>query len=140
MTSGEHEREVTVSWTEGMRFEARTAGGAAAALDGEGSLNPSPPEMLLAALGGCLGIDVVEILRKGRHEPEALSVEVLGTRREEDPRSFRRLEVTFRVRGEVPVPTVERAVELSLETYCSVYHTLDPRIELVTEVEVSGAA
>lgn len=136
MTSEEHQREVSVSWTEGMRFEARTGQGAVAALDGEGTLSPSPPEMLLAALGGCLGIDVVDILAKGRVEPEALTVELRGTRREEPPRRFHTIEVRFDVRGDVPRAKVERAVALSLETYCSVYHTLDPEIELRTEVEL----
>lgn len=139
MTSEEHVREVTVGWTEGMRFEARTAAGAVAVLDGEGRLSPSPVEMLLASLGGCLGIDVVEILRKGRSEPEALSVELRGERREEAPRSFRRIEVTFRLRGDVPSQKAERAVELSLRKYCSVYHTLDPDVELVTRIEHEGA-
>lgn len=129
-------REVTVDWAEGMRFAARTASGAVTSLDGEGRLSPSPVETLLAALGGCMGIDVVEILRKGRAEPEALEVEVRGTRRGEDPRSFERLEVTVRIRGEVPRAKAERAVDLSLETYCSVYHSLDPAIELVSRVEL----
>lgn len=137
MTSEQERGGVTVDWTEGMRFEARTASGAVAALDGEGTLSPSPTELLLASLGGCMGIDVVDILRKGRAEPDALSVEVRGTRREEPPRRFTEIELTFRVRGDVPVAKAERAVELSLETYCSVYHTLDPEIELVTEVEVT---
>lgn len=131
-------RAVTLDWTEGMRFEARTASGAVATLDGEGRLSPSPVETLLAALGGCMGIDVVEILRKGRAEPEALEVELRGTRRGEDPRSFERIEVTVRIRGDVPRRKAERAVQLSLETYCSVYHSLDPEIELVSRVELEG--
>lgn len=139
MTVEEHVREVTVDWTEGMRFEARTEPGAVAALDGEGRLSPSPPEMLLAALGGCLGIDVVEILRKGRSEPEALAVGVRGERRRQDPRSFERIEVIFRICGEVPRAKAERAVELSLQTYCSVFHTLDPSIELDTRLELEAA-
>ena len=136
MASEEHVREVTVDWTEGMRFEARTGSGAVAALDGEGRLSPSPVEALLASLGGCMGIDVVEILRKGRAEPDALAVSVRGRRRGEDPRSFERIELTFRIRGEVPRAKAERAVDLSLETYCSVYHTLDPSIDVETWLEL----
>ena len=140
MATDEHVREVTVDWTEGMRFEARTESGAVTALDGEGRLSPSPVESLLAALGGCMGIDVVEILRKGRAEPEELVVGVRGERRGEDPRSFRRIELTFRIRGDVPRAKAERAVELSLETYCSVYHTLDPSIDVETRLEIEGGA
>lgn len=131
---GEEVRRVTLSWSEGMRFEARTGSGAVTSIDGEGGLSPSPMELLLASLGGCTGIDVVEILRKGRHDVEGVEVEVEGTRRSEPPRAYTGLRLLFRVRGDVPRRAVERAVDLSLETYCSVFHTL--REDLSVEVEV----
>lgn len=125
---------VTLSWSEAMRFEARTGSGAVTSIDGEGKLSPSPMELLLESVGGCSGIDVVEILRKGRHEVEGVEVEVGGTRRSEAPRAYTDLRLLFRIRGEVPRPAAERAVELSLEKYCSVFHTL--REDLAVESEV----
>lgn len=131
-------RRVALSWSEGMRFEARTGGGAVTSIDGEGGLSPSPMELLLASVGGCSGIDVVEILRKGRHEVEALEVEVEGTRRSEAPRAYTDLRFLFRIEGEVPRSAAERAVELSLEKYCSVFHTLREDLEVETEVRLEG--
>lgn len=129
---------MTLRWSEGMRFEARNGKGAVTSIDGEGTLSPSPMELLLASLGGCSGIDVVEILRKGRHDVEAVGVEVEGTRRPEPPRRYTDLRLVFRVRGDVPRRAAERAVELSLGTYCSVFHTLRDDLEVETEVRLEG--
>lgn len=133
----EETRRVTLSWKEGMSFEARTAGGSVTTIDGEGQLSPSPVELLLASLGACAGIDIVEILRKGRHPLEGLEVDVAGRRRAEAPRRYTDVELVFRVRGEVPREAAERAVELSLEKYCSVFHTLagDLAVETTLELE-----
>lgn len=133
-------RRVALSWKEGMQFEARTGRGAVTTVDGEGRLSPSPVELLLESLGACAGIDVVEILRKGRHEVESLDVEVAGRRREEAPRRYTRVEMLFRIRGEVPRKAAERAVRLSLDSYCSVYHTLAGDLAVSTAVELDGEA
>lgn len=137
-TSEQETRRVTLSWKEGMSFEARTDGGAVTTIDGEGRLSPSPVELLLESLGSCAGIDVVEILRKGRHAVEALEVEVEGRRREAPPRRFTDVGLRFRIRGEVPRKAAERAVELSLERYCSVYHTLADDLAVETRLELAG--
>ena len=131
-------RRVSLSWSEGTRFEARNGRGAVTSLDGEGTLSPSPMELLLESVGGCSGIDVVEILRKGRHDVEGLEVEVEGRRRSEPPRRYTDLRFVFRIRGEVPRSAAERAVELSLGKYCSVFHTLRGDLEVATEVRLEG--
>lgn len=135
--SGE-EQTVSVTWKEGMRFEGRTEGGAVTSIDGEGTLSPSPTLMLLEALAGCAGIDVVEILRKGRHDVEGLVVEATGTRRTETPRYFTRVELVFRLRGDVDRGAAERAVDLSLERYCSVLHSLRAELSVDAEVDLGG--
>lgn len=134
----ENVRRVTLRWSEGMRFEARTGEGAVTSIDGEGTLSPSPVELLLESVGACSAIDVVEILGKGRHPVEALEVEVEGTRREEPPRRFTDLRLLFRIRGDVPRAAAERAVGLSLETYCSVFHTLREDLAVETEIRLEG--
>jgi putative redox protein len=131
-------QQVTLTWSEGMRFEGRTSGGAVTPLDGDGSLSPSPTQLLLESLGGCAGIDVVEILRKGRQGLEDLTVEVEGTRREGTPRRFIRIDLRFVVRGDVARSAAERAVDLSLERYCSVFHTLRKDLAVETEVVLEG--
>lgn len=132
----EETSRVTLTWTEAMRFEARTDQGAAISIDGEGRLSPSPMQLLLQSLGGCAGIDVVEILRKGRHRVESLEVEVSGRRRSEAPRRYEAVELVFSVAGDVPRAAAERAVELSLDRYCSVYHSLDGELEVDAEVRL----
>lgn len=131
-------RSVTLRWQENLRFEARTEAGAVTTIDGAGDgLSPSPMLLLLESLGGCMAIDVVDILRKGREELRSLEVEVTGVRKEEPPRRYVSLSLSFVARGDgLSRAKVERAVNLSLETYCSVFHTLDPDLREAVEVEI----
>lgn len=121
-----------------MRFEGRTEEGAVTSIDGEGTLSPSPTLLLLESLASCAGIDVAEILRKGRQEMEALVVEATGRRRRETPRYFTRVKLVFRLRGDVDRSAAERAVDLSLERYCSVLHSLRKELTVDAEVELES--
>ena len=97
----------------------------------------TPMELLLLALGGCTAVDVISILKKKRERVTDYRVEVRGTRREEHPRAFTRMEVRHVVRGRgVSEKAVASAVELSETKYCSVAATLRPGVELVTTYEV----
>jgi putative redox protein len=98
---------------------------------------PSPMELLLLALGSCTGVDVVSILRKKRQDVTDYRVEVRGERREEHPRSYKRMEVHHIVTGRnVSERSVARAIELSEKKYCSVAATLRPTAEIVSSFEV----
>lgn len=131
-----NDARVALRWTEGMRFEAETGAGVVSAVDGDGRAGPSPMLVLLEAIGGCSAADVVDILRKGRQPLEGLEVEVGGERRDEPPRRYTRLRLVYRIRGEVDRSKAERAVSLSLEKYCSVFHSLAPDLRKATEVEI----
>ena len=97
----------------------------------------TPVELLLIALGGCTAVDVVSILKKKRERVTDYRVEVRGTRREEHPRAFTRMEVRHVVRGKgVSEKSVASAVELSETKYCSVAATLRPCVEIVTSYEI----
>jgi putative redox protein len=97
----------------------------------------SPMELLLLALGSCTGVDVVSILRKKRQNVTAYRVEVRGERREEHPRSYKRLKVHHIVTGRnVSERSVAEAIELSEKKYCSVAATLRPAAEIVSSFEV----
>ena len=119
-------RTATVTWQDGLAFEAEVGSGHAvtmdaAALHGGQDRGPSPMELLLAALGGCTGIDVLSILRKMRQDVTGYRVEVRGTRRDEHPQVFTEIEIEHVVRGRGLDPKqVGRAVELSATRYCSV--------------------
>ena len=97
----------------------------------------TPMELLLVALGGCTAVDVVSILKKKRERVTAYRVEVSGTRREEHPRAYTRMEVRHVVTGKgVSERSVAQAVELSETKYCSVAATLRPGVEIVTTYEI----
>ncbi|MFL6332108.1 MAG: OsmC family protein [Pyrinomonadaceae bacterium] len=97
----------------------------------------TPMEILLLALGGCTAVDVVSILKKKREQVTGYRVEVSGTRREEYPRAYTRMEVRHVVTGKgVSEKSVAQAVELSETKYCSVAATLRPGVEIVTSYEI----
>lgn len=97
----------------------------------------TPMEYLLLAVGGCTGADVVSILRKKRQTVTGYRIEVAGDRRDEYPRSYKKIAVKHIVTGRRLDPeAVRRAVQLSDEKYCSVAATVRPTAEIVTTIEV----
>ena len=81
---------------------------------------PSPMEMVLIGTGGCSAYDVVHILEKGREAIEDCVVELDADRAEGDPKVFTRIHMHFVVKGTNLVPAkVQRAIDLSIEKYCS---------------------
>lgn len=100
-------------------------------------------DTLLVALAGCMGADVRLILEKSRVQVEEMEVEVEGVRSATDPRKYEEIELTYRIQGpsESDRTKLERAIELSRETYCSVLHSLRPDIDVriaVERVDLSG--
>ncbi len=126
---------VTLVWKEGMLFEGGAAGGPTVPVDADGRTAPSPMTALLVALAGCTGADVVSILRKQRAEPRGFRVEVTGERRDEHPKRYTAITLTYRVQGPgLSEAAVRRAIGLSLEKYCSVTHSLAKDIVLRHEL------
>ena len=120
-------------------FIGYTPSGNAITIDTDSVRNsaPSPMELLLLALGSCTGVDVVSILRKKRQNVTDYRVEVRGQRRDEYPRSYKRMEVHHIVTGRnVSERSVAQAIELSEKKYCSVAATLRPTAEIVSSFEV----
>ncbi len=132
---------VVISWEGSMRFRARTEDGHALAFDGTREVAASPTEGLLASLGACMAIDVVDILKKGRQDVDRCDIELKGERRKDAPRRFTRIGMEFRLVGkELSRARVERAIDLSRTTYCSVLHTLAPDVELEIELTIEERA
>ena len=125
----------------GLRFSVRTDPNFMSVLDsGEGRVAASPVETLLHALAGCVAMDVISLLRKKRQVVTAYEVTVSGERRKEHPRAFTRIDVVHLVTGKnVSRIAVEDSVRLSVERYCSVSHSLDPKIEVIHRVEIAEA-
>ena len=121
--------DVAVTWVQGEQFVASGSGGHSIVLDAPGGRATwqgfKPSELLLAALGGCTAVDVIDILRKKRLRVSGLHVTVRGEQREEYPRAFEHIAVHYEVRGQgIAEAAVERAISLSEEKYCSVAATL----------------
>ncbi len=127
---------IDLAWSSVQRFDATNATGGALTLDGNKAEGFSPTEALLSSLGACMGIDIVIILEKMRTGFKGLSVSIEGERVAEPPRYFDHIRMLFRIRGDVPRDKAERAVRLSFEKYCSVFHTLRKDIDIVTETVI----
>ena len=141
--------ECTVSWTGNtgtkskMGFVAETGSGHVLMMDGAPdeakpdnggqNLAPRPMETLLAGTGGCTAYDVVLILKRGRQDVRRCSVKLSSTRAETDPKVFTKIHMHFTVTGkDIPSATVERAIALSHEKYCSASIMLGKTAEMQT--------
>jgi putative redox protein len=128
-----------------MSFIAQTGSGHIVAMDGapEGgghNLAPRPMEMVLLGTGGCTAYDVVLILKRGRQDVRGCSVQLQAERAAEDPKVFTRINFHFVVTGSNLNPaTVERAVKLSHEKYCSASIMLAKTAEITHTLEIVEA-
>ena len=90
-------------------------------LDGNGQNGFGPKALLLAGLGGCTGIDVVDVLKKMRVEFSALEIDVETTQTETYPKVFKDIFIIYRIKTSVKNKSkVKKAIDLSLEKYCGV--------------------
>jgi len=130
-------REVTMRWREQLLFEG--GGGAPGRpvilVDGDGAAATSPVELLLLAAATCSASDVVLILQKQRVALRALEVAVQGTRPETEPRRYTAIHFRFAIAGEgADEAKARRAIDLSLEKYCSVVASLAPDTRITYDV------
>ena len=127
--------QVRLRWREGMLFEGGADGRPAILVDGDSEAAISPVELLLLAAASCSAVDVVAILVKQRVAVQSLEVVVLGTRRKEPPRRYTALRFRFTIAGAgVDENKARRAIDLSLEKYCSVVASLAPDIPVTYDV------
>lgn len=146
MTGHEAPRAVTATWQGGMRFLSRDASGHQVVTDAPSSEGGAvqgfrPTELLLAALAGCTGTDVAEILRKKRQRLTGLQVLVTSVRRPQPPRAYREVHVEYLLQGHrLREEAVKRAIELSATRYCSVAASLRPDCKLTTSYQIGEAA
>ena len=111
-----------VRWAGEQTFMAMSPSGHATVIDSDRESNkaPGPMELLLMALGACTATDVVIVLQKKRQNLEALEVICSGERAPEPPAVWTKLEILYRLRGDLDEKAVKHAIELSEEKYCSV--------------------
>ena len=129
---------VSVRWRDHLVFEGGGAGRPSIVMDGDSKAATSPVELLLVAGAGCTGADIVGILEKMRVDLRTLDMDVEGTRRDEHPRRFTAIHLRFRVSGAgIDETKVRRAVDLSLEKYCTVMASLAPDIRVSYDVAIA---
>jgi putative redox protein len=126
---------LSLDWQGDLRF-ASSAGSPAIQLHSSTHGVSSPPQALAYAVMACMGMDVVHVLQKGRHDLRALTIRFEGERAEDHPRRFVRMRLVFVVTGSIERHVIERAIGLSREKYCSVWHTIRSDVELETAIEV----
>jgi putative redox protein len=127
---------VELIWEHDLVF-AGTSGDITITLDSASTAGPSPMQALAFGLAGCMAMDVVHVLKKGRHDLRGMRADLVGTRSNEDPRRFTAITLKYTITGTVPEHQVERAIALSREKYCSVWHSLRQDITLDVTFSVS---
>ena len=124
-------KHIVLDWERDMIFRGGEPGGPSLVIDGDNAQAPGPMLTLLLAAASCSGSDVVMILEKMRVGLRSFRLEVHGTRREETPRRYTAIRFEYRLSGEaLDESKARRAIDLSLEKYCSVVASLAPDIAI----------
>jgi putative redox protein len=128
-------------WKGDMAFEADVNGHKVimdANIEGGGhNLGPSPKKLLLVALSGCTGMDVVSVLKKMRVDIQKCSIEVQGDVAEEHPKRYTKMHVIYKFTGkDIPMDKLEKAVKMSEDTYCGVEALFKLAIDVTSEIKI----
>jgi putative redox protein len=126
-----------LTWIGDLKFSG-TSARASMVLDSAGVAGPSPVQTLAFALAGCMAMDVVHILKAGRHDFRGLRVHLEARRADDNPHRLIDSTLHFTVEGSVPSEAIERAVALSRDKYCSVWHSMRQDIDLAVTWTAAG--
>ncbi len=134
--------KIDLKWIENMSFESEVTGHKirvdAAEENGGNDSGARPKPLMLVALAGCTGMDVVSILKKMRVEYDGLTISVEANMREEHPKYYDKMKIIYHFTGkDLPIKKLERAVELSDEQYCGVSALYKLAIPLESEIIVT---
>ena len=134
---------IDVAWDEKMRFST-SLNGHELILDVDESAGgedkgPRPKQLMLVALGGCTGMDVISILRKMKVDVDEFHVRVEGELTTEHPRQYHRIHTIYEFRGtDLPMDKLEKAVNLSEERYCGVSAVYKRVLKMTSEIKIIG--
>ncbi|MGE0018453.1 MAG: OsmC family protein [Draconibacterium sp.] len=132
---------VDLAWTDKVAFTGDMDGHKitidATEQSGGSDLGPRPKKLMLTALAGCTGVDVIMILKKMKVEPEAFNVIVEADVTEEHPMHYTKMNVIYQFKGkDLPIDKLEKAVKLSESTYCGVTAAYRKAMEMTWEIRV----
>ena len=136
-----HKESITTKWINNMAFETEVNGhkillDATPEVGGENK-GPRPKALMLSALGGCTGMDVISILKKMRVDVDEFKVIVEGDLTEDQPKYFYKMHVIYEFTGrDLPLDKLQKAVSLSEERYCGVSALYKKAIELTSEIKI----
>ena len=126
--------KATLTWDKDLIFVGRTNRGYEVEFDAQQQWGCSPTETLLLSVAGCMGIDMVSFLKKMKVEIKSYKMDIVGERNPTPPQYYTSMEMIISVTGSgLTAKKLERAISLSHEKYCSVYHTL--RKDMVMKVD-----
>lgn len=134
--------QIFADWQDGMAFEAEV-NGHKLMLDADekvGGTNkgPRPKPLMLVALAGCTGMDVISILKKMRVEPSKFRVWVEAEQTEEHPKHYTAMKVIYEFWGKnLPLESINKAVSLSEEKYCGVSAAYRKGMTITHEVRIN---
>ena len=133
--------ETVLQWKSGMAFETELDGHTltldAAESSGGNNTGMRPKKLMLTALAGCTGMDVVSILKKMKIEPESFAVRVDGKLTEEAPHYYETMHIIYEFGGKnLPLDKLQKAIELSQEKYCGVSALYKKAIKITYEIRV----
>jgi putative redox protein len=135
----QHKTIVTAWEHRGMVFRGGPEGGVTSVVDGDGKEAPSPVDTALIALAGCTGSDVVLIAEKKRIDLKELRIEIHAQRRDEVPRRFTAINMIYHVTAPgASEAAIRQAIDLSMDKYCSVGHSLNPDIPITYELRLQA--
>lgn len=131
--------QINVNWAGNMAFESQI-GEHTCRMDASGDFGdgtgPSPKRVLLSALAGCTGMDVVALLKKMRAPFSSFSIEVEANLTDDQPKRYRNIHLTYKFGGpELKEKKILKAVEMSQERYCGIAEMLREGTELSYSVE-----
>ncbi len=142
MSNIRKDKAVQIKWAGKYTFIGRGGNGDTLVMDGGADLGGldqghSPMDLLLLGAGGCASIDIIMILNKGRKDVTDCEVAVFGERADEMPKKYTKIHMHFVVKGnKLTDDVVNRAVDLSMNKYCSASATLAAGCELSYDWEV----
>lgn len=133
--------DTSIKWNGKMSFSGNTPSGHEVKMDaseevGGENTGARPTELLLHAVAGCTGIDIISILQKMRLNPSAFEMDLTGTRAEDHPKRFTAIKIHYKLEGDLPEEKVIRAIQLSKDKYCSVSQSLNA--EITAEYSING--
>lgn len=132
---------INIRWIGDMAFETEVNNHKiildAAPQVGGKDMGPRPKPLMMVALAGCTGMDVVSILKKMRVDLEAFNVRVEGQLTDEHPKHFVSMHIVYEFKGkDLPMDKLKKAIELSQETYCGVSASYRKAMQLTYEIKI----